>query len=279
MHRQLNSIYECNCPDCSAITSKLAAADDKTPSFKDVLKAGEKAFKKLFDKGSYSPKDITDYSELIDKINAHLQNALELGITEEIPDKMLKRLKEDVFIFSAFKTHAQLYEASRLLLNEDGKMRSYSEFQTEIKAINPTYNSQYLEAEFIYAKAASQSAANWDAITKEGDSYNLQYRTAGDDKVRASHADMDKITLPPSDNFWDLYYPPNGWRCRCVAVQVNKDKYEKSDPEAAMNKGDVSMSEKEAAIFKYNPGKEQVIFPPEHPYTKVKGASKIKENL
>ena len=26
------------------------------------------------------------------------------------------------------------------------------------------------------------------------------------------------VTLPPSDKFWNDYYPPNGWKCRCYVV-------------------------------------------------------------
>ena len=45
----------------------------------------------------------------------------------------------------------------------------------------------------------------------DGDRYYLQYRTAGDAKVRPTHAEMAGITLPASDPFWAEFYPPNGW--------------------------------------------------------------------
>lgn len=57
-------------------------------------------------------------------------------------------------------------------------------------------------------------AGKWERIEKDGDEYLLQYRTAGDDKVSPEHASLNGVTLPPSDTFWDEYYPPNGWNCR-----------------------------------------------------------------
>lgn len=56
-------------------------------------------------------------------------------------------------------------------------------------------------------------AAKWEQFSEDGDRYNLQYRTAKDDKVRPEHAALDGVTLPMSDSFWETYYPPNGWNC------------------------------------------------------------------
>lgn len=56
-------------------------------------------------------------------------------------------------------------------------------------------------------------AAKWEKFEEDGDRYNLQYRTAGDDKVRPEHAALNGVTLPMSDPFWESYYPPNGWNC------------------------------------------------------------------
>ena len=41
----------------------------------------------------------------------------------------------------------------------------------------------------------------------------------------------------PSDTFWDEYYPPNGWNCRCTAVQVRKGKYTETPRGEAMERG------------------------------------------
>ena len=42
-------------------------------------------------------------------------------------------------------------------------------------------------------------AVKWHDIAQDGEEYNLQYRTAGDDRVREAHARLDGVTLPPSD--------------------------------------------------------------------------------
>ena len=102
----------------------------------------------------------------------------------------------------------------------------------------------------------------------------MQYRTAGDDRVREEHAILHNTTLPASDPFWDKYYPPNGWGCRCDVVQVLKDDYAVSDPEMAMRRGDNCTDGVKQQIFRYNPGKSLQLFPPKHPYYKTPAEAK-----
>lgn len=196
---------------------------------------------------------------------------------------MLEKLQNDTFIFSGLRTHAQLLEASSFLM-EDGKVRGFDAFAKDFNQVNSRYNQDYLQAEHQFALSSSQSAANWAAIDQDG-RYNLQYRTANDDRVRADHAALQDITLPSDDSFWMSYYPPNGWRCRCTAVEVRKTKFEVSDSVKANEAGDRATTKigadgkNRSEIFRFNPGAQQKVFPPKHPYNKLKGADEVKKNL
>lgn len=44
----------------------------------------------------------------------------------------------------------------------------------------------------------------------------LQYRTAGDARVRPQHRQWNGLIYPVDDAFWLTHYPPNGWGCRCT---------------------------------------------------------------
>ena len=44
----------------------------------------------------------------------------------------------------------------------------------------------------------------------------LQYRTAGDARVRPMHRQWNGLVFPIDDAFWQTHYPPNGWNCRCT---------------------------------------------------------------
>ena len=274
LHQEIGKVYNCSCDACrdkprQSEVKKLAG----TPGQKELLKKLQKAFKLLHDNGGYKPTDLEQYKEVVDELASVFKQALDKGITVELPEEMMTSLKRDVYLFSGMKTHAQLYEASRLLLDDDGQVKSFSRFLKDVKSLNKKYNEDYLEAEYIFAVTTSQQIANWAIIEAGGDRYDLQYRTAGDDRVRPQHLSLDQVTLPPSDKFWDEYYPPNGWRCRCRAIQVNKGKYELTERDLADKLGKASMSEKEQEIFRFNAYKQAVIFPPNHPYSKVIGSA------
>lgn len=200
----------------------------------------------------------------------------------DMPEVMRTALQDNARLFGSLKANAQLFEASKLLLNKDGRLKPFSELSKDFDKLNINYNQNYLEAEYEFAVASSQAAAQWANL---GDNYNLQYRTAQDERVRASHQALADITLPKEDSFWSSFYPPNGWRCRCVAVEVLKGKYDESDSNKAIVAGEKATTEigkdgkNRLEIFRFNPGAQKVAFPPAHPYSKVSGAKEVKKQM
>ena len=196
-----------------------------------------------------------------------------------IPDVMRTKMTEDVFIFAGCKTEAQLRAVGALLRNADGSIKPREKFIKEVQAQFGGHNAQYLTAEYEYAVASSQAAAKWHNYVADGDRYDLQYRTAMDDRVRESHSKLHNVTLGIDAPFWDLYFTPNGWRCRCVVVQVRKGKYKQSDSAKAIEDGNAATPTEKLKIFRYNPGKQGAIFPPHHPYFKALDAQQKKDLL
>lgn len=272
-------MYSCDCDDCKIL--QLDAKEDEKPIFKNVLKAGEKAFKHLLKNGGYKAEDITQkpYQNLIAETNKVFQKTIQDNVISPV---LRSALESDAFLFGSLKTHAQLFEANTLLINKDRQIKSQAQLEHELNKLNVTYNNNYLEAERQFAVSSAISADRWSKVSER---YNLQYRTVNDDKVRDEHRVLHDITLPVQDEFWKKYYPPNGWRCRCVAVQVRKSKYPESDSVKAMELGDKATMQigkdgkNRLEIFRFNPGTILKLMPPEHPYNKVAGADKVKETV
>jgi SPP1 gp7 family putative phage head morphogenesis protein len=266
-------LYEdCYCPNCKRVGSWQLADGKKPKTFNK--KVFDAAIKHLHSTAMVTPKLLRDkpIKALTNETNRILNDAVNFGIGDNVvPEIMRQKLANDVFVFSGFKTYAELKTASELLLTTDGKPKPFAQFSRDVEAIHANYNKRYLEAEYYFAQGSGQMAAKWANLDDTG-RYNLQYRTAGDSRVRDSHAALRDITLPADDAFWNSYYPPNGWKCRCQAVEVSKDRYKVSDSADAAVKGKAATTQigkdgkNSLAIFRFNPGKQQIIFPPKHPY-------------
>lgn len=202
------------------------------------------------------------------------------GLPVDVPQVLRYALENNAFIFSGFKAFHTLREVGLSLLTDKGEIKPFETFRKDVETVNKRYNHNYLYAEYNHAVGASLMAARWQQIEDDGDKYDLQYRTAQDDRVREDHAILHGTTLPPSDPFWGKYMPPNGWNCRCTAVQVRKGKYPLSDSALSMLRGNNCTEAAKQQIFRFNPGKELKLFPPKHPYFKApEKAKKIVEQL
>ena len=223
------------------------------------------AFQQIYEENGFTVEMLADKAirKLLDEYVSAFSSAIAPSVQSGvIPSVMAEHLRNDVFVFSGFKTYQELKEAAALLMDESGQIKSFDRFYKDITAIKEDYNRHWLKAEYIFAQASAEMAAKWKDFEGDGDRYNLQYRTAHDDRVRFEHRPLHGITLPPSDPFWDEFFPPNGWRCRCTVVQVRKGKYPESDSATAIQRGREATYQagrngvNKAAIFRYNPGKQ-----------------------
>lgn len=236
-------------------------SEEISKGFKDAMKA-------VFNQnGSSFSIDIMADGNVQNLIEAHT-DVLNRNIERlEMSDLMRQRLTRSNYIFSGLKTFHELNEAFPSLLDENGNKKTFERFLNDVRKIDETYNSNYLRAEYNFVQASAEMAAKWEKFAEDGDHYYLQYRTQHDDKVRPEHASLDRVTLPPSDSFWESYYPPNGWNCRCTVVQVLKRKYEPTPHDEAMSLGEEALQTDKKGIFRFNSGKEQKTFPDYNPYT------------
>ena len=180
---------------------------------------------------------------------------------------MRQALQRSNYIFSGIKTFHELNEAFPSLIDDSGNRKPFERFLRDVRKIDETYNSNYLRAEYNFVHASADMAARWEQIEQDGDRYLLQYRTAGDGNVRPEHAALNGVTLPPSDTFWQSYYPPNGWNCRCTVVQVRRGKYETTPHEEAMQRGAKALQRDARGIFRFNAGQQRKAVPDYNPYT------------
>lgn len=79
-----------------------------------------------------------------------------------------------------------------------------------------------------------------------------EYVTAGDGRERESHAAMAGRIYAADDPIWNVWYPPNGYRCRCTVVSRTA--------EYAKRKG-LNVSTKPPYDLDYQTGEIKTLFP------------------
>lgn len=248
--------------------------DDDVPTFDPAV--FDDAAKMVYDAGGFDASQLTDprARKVIDATTQIINRAVETSIPHDVPETLRYALENNGFIFSGFKTFHALREVGLSMLDDKGNVKPFDDFRKDVQQINQNYNVNWLNAEYKHALGSSLMAVKWADLSKDTDRYFLQYRTAQDSRVRPDHAALDGITLPADDPFWSKYYPPNGWGCRCQAVQVRRSKYQPSDPKEAMKLGDEATDTLKQRMFRYNAGTEMQLFPPKHPYYKAPAAAK-----
>nr|DAS82399.1 MAG TPA: minor capsid component [Caudoviricetes sp.] len=186
-------------------------------------------------------------------------------IIRDLSNSTQRALKQDLHTFAGFKTYHHLQEVAGRSRNADGTLKSWQEFVADTAKIDDKYNKTWLKAEYAFVQASAQMAAKWERFAQWGDAYDLLYKTAGDEKVRADHARLNGMCLPFSDPAWDTCFPPNGWGCRCDVIQVIPGTHPRSQSEEVVDIME-EMTPGKQEIFRFNPGKEGRLIPPKYPY-------------
>lgn len=172
--------------------------------------------------------------------------------------KMLNALRANITEFNAFKNHAEVAELNLALIDGD-RIVSFDEFLKRAKAIDSTYNVHYFQAEYNHAVNSSMMISRWQDFQSEKDvTPNLRYEAIMDERTRDSHRALNGTIRPIDDAFWKTYFPPNGWNCRCEAIQTDEQVTDIPDNKPLLDE-----------MFKRNPGEELKVFDIENiPYGK-----------
>jgi SPP1 gp7 family putative phage head morphogenesis protein len=175
---------------------------------------------------------------------------------------MLNYLRENVHVFSGAKTFQQVQEIQQLFIDDMGERVPLAEFRKKARNVFQEYNKNWLDTEYISAVANARSASKWVDIQELKHILpNLRFQTVGDQRVRQAHRALNNVVLPVDHPFWDDHMTPLDWRCRCDVLQEDEDA--EVTPLNQIDIPDVP------DVFKFNPGKDRIVFSPAHPYFQV----------
>jgi SPP1 gp7 family putative phage head morphogenesis protein len=208
-------------------------------------------------------------TNLYNKTTSYLAEGLIEGF-EDIATAEEQALIESLFAniqaFSAAKTYHEISDLQSLIY-KNGKIVEFAEFRKEAIKELAKYNKAYLETEYLYTTENARAAKRWTRIWNDRNLLGcLEYVTVGDDRVRPAHRTLNGTVQPVTSSFWNTYYPPIGYRCRCTTKS-----HECGDVQITEI---LSTVENKASVhpikidrqFRFNSGKKKIIFSPYHPY-------------
>lgn len=169
----------------------------------------------------------TFHSALFEFIAADLLNAIQPTFEELVKntdtsiaynasdDVFRTAMETNLYHFSAAKTLAEIQELNRLFRES----KNFNEFHRRAKEVTNVFNKTWQKTEYDTALLSAEAASNYRRLMSKVRTFPYwEYRTAGDEKVRASHELLNGMTLHYSDARWNKLFPPNDWRCRCRVV-------------------------------------------------------------
>jgi SPP1 gp7 family putative phage head morphogenesis protein len=228
----------------------------------DVMAESERILRAVFNNELRSG---TIDQDLIIAVAEKLKSGVIKGFKNDVaidfnsPDyRMLLNLKKNVYGFSAAKNYQEILAMNNLLTDENGAVKSFDQFKADAMPLYEIYNTDYLKTEYNLAINGATAASRWVGFEENKEEMPLlMYQTVGDDRVRAEHRVLDRTIRPVGDSFWNVYYPPNGFNCRCTVNQIPQG--------TATPRADVPLPEIDP-MFRVNLAKKNLIFPPDHPY-------------
>lgn len=75
---------------------------------------------------------------------------------------------------------------------------------------------------------SARAAGQWDRIQRTKDALPyLVYLLGPSERHRPQHEAKEGLVLPVDDPFWQQWYPPNGWGCKCHVRQITRREAER----------------------------------------------------
>ena len=202
--------------------------------------------------------------KIIDSEVSILTDGLDSGLGIEYrktSDASRRALRTNLVSFAATKNYVQQREMIAALVDENGNIRSFSQFKKEVIKLGEEFNKNWLRTEFNTVRNGANMATKWFNMQKRKKVLPyVVYKSQDDSKVRASHQALHNVVKHIDDPFWDTYWPPNGWNCRCYVLQRKNVGDFKTEPDFLPD------DKNHPPVFKTNPGKSLEIFSDKHPY-------------
>lgn len=207
----------------------------QTPALMKKALAGELVLSELSNALSILQKksflDIAGLQEQYNTRALQVLNDVSKDVQEQLDDTFKQLLRDGAHVSEAVRTLGEKFDELGLSPKKPYQLETI--FRTQ------------LQMAFQAGRYQAEQHPDIQEIL-----WGYKYVTTGDDRVRDEHAALDGVTLPKDDPFWQRFYPPNGWNCRCQVIPIFEPR-EIVEPPKEDENGEPLAPDKD---FDFNPG-------------------------
>lgn len=221
----------------------------------DVLAA---ALKRIYGR-KYNPRTEID-AELFEEVNRIFDTATDVGFSgHEAGGDFMEQLRTSNAVFAAFKTHRMGRDMAAQLIDENGEVKSFQQFRSDVDPIASHHVDTWLRTEYDTAVKRAHRAAEMRQFMAEADVFpNIRWLESTAVNPRESHMPFYDHVWPVDDPFWEEHKPGDEWGCQCG--------WEATDDPVTDNSGLGGERIKPSPGLDGNPARTGQLFSDDHPY-------------
>lgn len=196
--------------------------------------------------------------ELFTEIVATLNYALPYDFCTDYPE-LATMIEKNNAVFSAFKVHDECSRMAKLLVGDDGQLRSFDDWVKKAEPIAKHHNKVWMRTEYDTAVKRAQQARDWKQFEAEADVLpNLRWVPSTAAKPGPDHSIFWDTIRPIDDPFWSAHHPGDRWGCQCSLEATD-------EPATAVPESN-KQNDQPAPGLEGNPAKTGELFSKSHPY-------------
>ena len=182
----------------------------------------------------------------------------------------IAELRHNAEVFAAFKAHREQNDLAALLLDEEGKPRSFDVFRKAAEPVIGQYNVNWLRTEYTAAIRNARTARRFRAYQKDADLFpNLRWLKSRAAEPRFSHRQYYNTIRRIDDPWWLTHYPGCVWNCQCDMEQTADPITHVGDTPVMPGQPSTkpgSEGDVRAPGLSQNPALSKSLFSQDHPY-------------
>lgn len=182
----------------------------------------KKAIRDLYRK-QVDPKREADPA-LFEGILQNFNKAVDASVNSKKHGGFAHELRTNNEVYSAFRSHRMGRDMAAKMLDEDGKLKSFTKFREDVKPIADHHVKHWLETEYNTAVRRAHLAEKWKTYEDDRDIFpNLRWVESWAVQKDKEHFDFRNTIAPVNDPFWDAHRPGDRWGCKCGLEQTDEE--------------------------------------------------------